>query len=257
LFWTDLFVLTHFVGDAEIGVYSAALRAGQILVLFLTSVSLMFSPFVADLHNRGEHQKLDNLFKTLTRWTLAATLPAFLLLAVAPDSMLRLFGEGFGTGQAALSILIAGQFINVATGSVGFILIMVGRTGWDLVVYAASLVLDLGLALLLCPRYGMEGAAIANAVTFSTANIARLILVRRFVNIQPYNSDYVRLLVPAAVGGVVMWAAYQVVPGGWLVRLLLTAVVGGGAYIASYWMAALTPAERRGVGTLMARLKAR
>ncbi|MEA2446392.1 MAG: hypothetical protein QOK47_29, partial [Actinomycetota bacterium] len=161
LFWTDLFVLTHFVGDAEIGVYSAALRAGQILVLFLTSVSLMFSPFVADLHNRGEHQKLDNLFKTLTRWTLAATLPAFLLLAVAPDSMLRLFGEGFGTGQAALLILIAGQFINVATGSVGFILIMVGRTGWDLVVYAASLVLDLGLALLLCPRYGMEGAAIA------------------------------------------------------------------------------------------------
>jgi stage V sporulation protein B len=78
LFWTDLFVLTNYVSGEDVGRYSAALRAGQVLVLFLTSVSLMFSPFVADLHNRGESDRLDKLFKALTRWTLAATMPAFM-----------------------------------------------------------------------------------------------------------------------------------------------------------------------------------
>ena len=93
LFWTDLFVLTRYVTDLQVGIYSAALRAGQVIVLFLTSVSLMFSPFVADLHNKGETERLDKLFKTLTRWTIVATLPlvpvAFLLISLGGMASLR------------------------------------------------------------------------------------------------------------------------------------------------------------------------
>jgi O-antigen/teichoic acid export membrane protein len=129
LFWTDLFVVTRYVVEADVGIYSAALRAGHVVVLLLTSVNLMFSPYVADLYNRGEMARLDRLFKTLTRWIVAATLPALLLLAVAPEAALRVFGAEFAGGSTALLILLAGQFVNIATGSAGFVLIMAGRTG--------------------------------------------------------------------------------------------------------------------------------
>ena len=251
LFWTDLFVLTRYASDVEVGVYSAALRAGQVIVLFLTSVSLMFSPFVADLHNRGETERLDKLFKTLTRWTIVATMPAFLLLLVAPEEALRIFGARFSEGQMALLILIAGQFINIATGSVGFVLIMVGRTGWDLVVYAASLALNLGLAFWLCPRYGMEGAAIANAVTFALSKWARLYLVKRFVHIQPYDRDYTRLLVPTLAGLATMWATHAWVDVNWLLDLTATAIVGTAAYVGTYLAFGLTAAEKQGVRALI------
>jgi len=253
LFWTDLFVLTNFASDADIGVYSAALRAGQILVLFLTSVSLMFSPFVADLHNRGERDRLDGLFKALTRWTLAATIPAFLLLVVAPQSALRIFGSEFAGGGTALLILLAGQFVNVATGSVGFVLIMVGRTGSDLVVYAASLVLNLGLAFLLCPSMGMEGAAIANAVTFAVSKWTRLVLVKRFVGIQPYDANYVRLLGPSAAALVAMWLVHKMAASAWLVDLIVTGAAGLVVYTAVYWFVGLTPAERKGAAAIIKR----
>src|SRR6266542_7150084 len=69
LFWTDYFVLSFFVTPAQLGVYAAAVRVAQALVLFLIAVNYMFSPFVADLHARGERVRLDGLFKTLTRWT--------------------------------------------------------------------------------------------------------------------------------------------------------------------------------------------
>lgn len=257
LFWTDLFVLTRYAGDGEVGLYSAALRAGQVIVLFLTSVSLMFSPYVADLHNRGETERLDKLFKTLTRWTVAATIPLFLVLAVAPGTALRIFGPDFSGGETALLIVLAGQFVNIATGSVGFVLIMVGRTGWDLVVYAASLALNLGLAFWLCPRYGMEGAAIANAVTFALSKWARLALVRRFVKIQPYDRDYVRLLVPTIVGLGVMWAVHQLARGSWSIDLLATAGAGTIAYLAAYALVGLTDQERRGLAALKARFRGR
>jgi O-antigen/teichoic acid export membrane protein len=253
LFWTDLFVLTRYASQASVGVYAAALRAGQVLVLFLTSVSLMFSPFVADLHNRGETQRLDRLFKALTRWTCAATIPIFLVLAVAPETVLRVFGAEFSGGSAALLILLAGQFVNVATGSVGFVLIMVGRTGWDLSVYAASLALNLGLAFWLCPRYGIEGAAVANAVTFALSKWARLVLVSRFVSIQPYDRTYGRLVAPSLVGAAVMWLVHTVVGAGWVVDLAATVVTGTAAYAAAYLLVGLTPAERRGAASLLER----
>jgi O-antigen/teichoic acid export membrane protein len=257
LFWTDLFVLTRYASSAEVGVYSAALRAGQIIVLFLTSVSLMFSPYVADLHNRGETERLDKLFKNLTRWTIAATMPVFLLLAVAPEQVLRVFGPDFGEGEAALLVLAVGQLVNIATGSVGFVLIMVGRTGWDLLVYAGSLVMNLGLAFWLCPKYGIEGAAIANAATFAASKWVRLALVRRFVGIQPYDRDYWRLLLPSGAGLAAMYLIHQLVPGGFLVDLVATGLGGTIVYVAVYLAMGLTEAERRGLTGVLSRLKAR
>ncbi|MDQ4096165.1 MAG: oligosaccharide flippase family protein [Actinomycetota bacterium] len=259
LFWTDLFVLTNYVSDDAVGRYSAALRAGQTLVLFLTSVSLMFSPFVADLHSRGETERLDKLFKALTRWTLAATMPAFVLLAVAPGPVLKIFGSGFSTGSAesALLIILLGQFVNMATGSVGFVLIMVGRTGWDLTVYAASLALNLALAFWLCPRYGLVGAAIANAVTFALSKWARLVLVRRFVRIQPYNREYGRLVAPSLACAGVMWIVHSAVGGEGLVNLIATALAGTIAYGVIYLLVGLTDAERRGAKRAFEMIKQR
>src|SRR5205807_1681427 len=58
LFWTDYFVVSRFVSAQALGVYAAAVRVAQALVLLLIAVNFMFSPYVADLHERGERDKL-------------------------------------------------------------------------------------------------------------------------------------------------------------------------------------------------------
>jgi O-antigen/teichoic acid export membrane protein len=245
LFWTDLFVLARFADSSEVGVYAAAVRAAQVILLFLISVNYVFSPFVADLHARGERPRLDALFKSLTRWMLAATLPIFIVLAVVPGTALRLFGEGFGAGRTALLILLAGQLVNVATGSVGFILIMVGRTGWDLVINAAAVVGSATAAALLVPRYGIEGAAVAGAVTLAVSNLCRLVLVWRFLRIQPFTSDHLRLLVPTAAGAIAAWLVHTLLSGtSWPVDLSVTAAVGAAAYGTTLLAVGLPSGER-------------
>lgn len=255
LFWTDLFVASRYVSQSEVGVYSAALRAGQLIMLFLVSVNLMFAPFVADLYNRGERERLDGLYKTLTRWIVAATMPVFLLILITPESVLKIFGADFTEGQAALVILGLGQLANIATGSAGFVLIMVGRTGWDFGVYAASIVLDVLLAFWLVPDYGIEGAAVANAVTFAASNGARLLLVRRFVGIQPYDSRYARLLGPAAAAAAVMVLVHWAVGAGFVGDLVATGAVGVLVYVLAYLLVGLTPSERTAALGFAARLR--
>ena len=96
-------------------------------LLFLTSLDLV-SPFAADLHARGHRERLDKLFKRSTRWALAATLPLLIVLFVAAGDVLMPSRPG-SKSEGALRILLVGQAANVATGSVGFILIMTGFTG--------------------------------------------------------------------------------------------------------------------------------
>jgi O-antigen/teichoic acid export membrane protein len=248
LFWTDLFVLSLYVSSVETGIYAAAARAAQVILLFIISVSLMFSPFVADLHARGERAQLDRLFKQITRWTMAATLPLFVVLAVTPGSALRLFGAEFGAGQTALLILLLGQLVNVATGTVGFVLIMVGRTGWDLVVYALSVAFDIGAAVLLIGGLGlgMEGAAVAGASTMALSKLARLWLVWRFVHIQPFDRDYARLLIPTAAAVVVGVGVHLLLrASAWPVDLLGTGLAVVAAFVPVLVAFGLPAGERR------------
>jgi O-antigen/teichoic acid export membrane protein len=247
-------VFSRYAKGPELGVYAAAVRVAQALMLFLIAVNYMFSPFVADLHSRGQRDRLDSLYKALTRWMLAGTIPLLLLLLVAPGPVLQVFGSKFSTGTTPIRILLVGQAVNVAVGSVGFILIMVGRTGWDLVVYAASFLVDLGVAFALAPHLGARGAAIAQATTMVVSNVSRLYLVWRFVHIQPFNRHYFRLAIPATACAVAMVAAHLAVSGGsWPVDLVATALAGTLVYLAVLLAAGLTPTEKATVARVWRR----
>jgi O-antigen/teichoic acid export membrane protein len=253
IFWTDLFVLSALwshegaAGASQVGVYGAVLRAGQALFLFLTSVSLTFSPFVADLHHRGERERLDALYKKVTRWTVAATIPVLLVMGILPAETLRIFGEDFTKGAEALRILIVGLAVSVTVGTVGFILIMAGRTGWDLLVYLGGFAIDIGVAVAFAgpDRLGMRGAALAQALTTSFTNIARLLLVRRFLGIWPFDRAWLRLAVPTALCAGTIGLAHAALPvDRWFVSLVGSAVAGAAVYLAAMLVIGLAPTER-------------
>jgi O-antigen/teichoic acid export membrane protein len=199
----------------------------------------------------GERDRLDRLYKSLTRWVLGGTLPLMLLLLIVPGPVLQIFGSRFGGGTDALRILLIGQLVNVGVGSVGFILIMLGRTGWDQAVYVASFTLDRTIAFILAPRIGAEGAALAQTLTTVASNGARW-LVWRFVHIQPLTSLYARLAIPAVAGGLVMaLVAFATRRSPWPVQLAATAVAGTIAYVAVLALAGLNRTEIRALGRLL------
>ncbi len=217
-------MLAAFEQGTELDAYSAAARISQVLLLFLTSLNLVFSPFAADLHARGERERLGELFKRSTRWALAATLPLLIVLFVAADDVLAAFSSRYEIGEGALRILLAGQAVNVATGGVAFILIMTGFTGVDLVDNVLGLGLLVGLAVALTGAFGMEGAATAAAVSIAVLNVVRLVQVRRRVGIQPYERAYLGLALPAGAAALAAVAIQAALAGhAWWVSLAATA----------------------------------
>jgi O-antigen/teichoic acid export membrane protein len=106
---------------------------------------------------------------------------------------------------------------------------------------------DIGVAILLIAGLGlgMEGAAVAGAITMALSKLARLLLVWRFVGIQPYDRNYLRLAVPTGAALLAAWGTARALSdGAWPVTLVVTAVVGTAVYLAVLLVAGLAPEER-------------
>jgi O-antigen/teichoic acid export membrane protein len=130
---------------------------------------------------------------------IAGSWPLYLSLAAFAPLALAMFGPEFVAGQAALTVLALAMLLNMGTGNVQSMLLMGGKSSWNLFNLAASLTVNIVLNLLLVPRYGINGAAIAWAASIAVDNLASVAEVRFLLGVHTFNRRYLPLLL-AAIG---------------------------------------------------------
>jgi O-antigen/teichoic acid export membrane protein len=82
-------------------------------------------------------------------------------------------------------VMMFGMLVAIFSGPVDTVLLMAGRSTVSLVNSLVALALDLGLCLLLIPRLGISGAAIAWAVAVAVRAALGYVQVRRTMSISP------------------------------------------------------------------------
>jgi O-antigen/teichoic acid export membrane protein len=111
--------------------------------------------------------------------------PLYLTLAVFGPVVLRIFGPEFVAGSSALLVLSLGMLFGLATGNVTVMLLMGGKSSWNLLNAAGAVILNIGLNLLLVPRIGIAGAAFAWAASILLENTAAVIQLRILLRLNP------------------------------------------------------------------------
>jgi len=179
LSWISTLALALRGDDADVGVFSVAYRTATLSSFFLIAVNSAAAPRFAALAARRDLLSLARAARRATLLTTACALPVVAAAWIFPSEIMALFGPGFAAGGRALAILAAGQLVNVATGPVGELLLMSGHEGALRRGLLASTALSIVLHAALVPRGGLEGAALANAITLAALNLGALVLVRR------------------------------------------------------------------------------
>ena len=191
-------VLIGFYLDARsVGTYAVASAVVTFVPILLQSVNQIFSPSIADLYARQQHELLKRLFQTLTRWIFGLTIPLALAITLFAPALMRIFGREFEAGWPILVVGTVGQLINCGVGSAGTLLLMSGNQRSLVRIQGVMAVLMIGLSILLIPRWGITGAAVAAAFTVSFSNLWYLYEVKNKLGFTPYNRSYFRLLAPA------------------------------------------------------------
>lgn len=181
--WTDILVLGYWSDAKTVGIYSIATRTAALTSLILIAVNSVTAPQFARLHAQGQSVQLELLARRSAAAMTLAALPVILLLLCFPGWVLHFFGSDFRGGANILRILALGQFINVAVGSVGYLLMMTGHERVMRNIVAGSAALNLVGNLLLVPHLGGIGAACSTAAALAILNLAALYMVVKKLNV--------------------------------------------------------------------------
>jgi O-antigen/teichoic acid export membrane protein len=194
----DKILIGFYINAREVGIYAVAMAIVAFIPLVLQSVNQIFSPTIADLHARGEHELLRRLFQTLTKWILCLALPLATVTIVFAKPLMRIFGHDFETGWLVLVIGALGQLANCAAGSVGYLLLMSGNQRRLIKVQGTMAGITVLLSAFLIPMWGIVGAAVSIAATAALSNAWYLRELRSSLGMSPYNRDYLHLIPAAA-----------------------------------------------------------
>lgn len=203
---TEILVLGMFLAAGMAGIYNAAGRLAALGLFALTAFNAIFAPVISDLHHRREWERLGTLYKLVTRWTLVVAMPVLILQVVFAPALMALFGPDFVEGATALRLLSLGQLVNLATGAVGVMLIMTGRSALTLFNSVLMVGGALALDVLFVPRWGLNGAALAGALTIAGINLLRLGQVWWLFRLHPFAPSQVKTVLAALPAALVAMA---------------------------------------------------
>jgi O-antigen/teichoic acid export membrane protein len=172
--FSDVLILGMYATSAEVGVYTAAARTALLMRFLLLANSAVAAPQFAALHAAGDKQGLARLAVRSTMLTTVASVPLLLIFIVFPGTILSLFGPEFVSGAQVLIILGVGQFVNAATGPVGYLLNMSGHHRIEGRIAVVGALFTVGLCFALIPSWGIAGAAAANAIATAGCNLLRV-----------------------------------------------------------------------------------
>lgn len=168
----DIYMVAYFLGPAETAFYALALHFTELALEIPQAIGLVLYPALASL----PEEKVHAVTAQACRRTLMITVPVAVLLATLGPSVITLwYGEPYTPAGAPLPWAAVG----VAMMAV-FVIVTRDFTsrGRQRVNIAASMVALLGnvcLNAVLIPTYGIVGAAVATAISYTAACVVLMV----------------------------------------------------------------------------------
>ena len=188
--WMDTFVLGIFNPSQDIGIYNVAIKIAGISSFVFFAVNSILAPKLAQLYQTNEKLAFRQLVQFSAFINGISSILIIALILGFHDWLLRIFGPEFAAGDKALFILCAGQLIMALTGSVGVILQMTGNQVIYQNIMVFTLCINILLNFILIPLYGIQGAALATAISVLIWNISGMFFVRRKLHIDSFYNPF-------------------------------------------------------------------
>jgi O-antigen/teichoic acid export membrane protein len=180
---SDVVVVGIFLEPHDVAIYFAAAKTMSLVHFINFSVKAASGPRFSSIIAGGTRSDLAAAAIDAARWTFWPALAVGLTVLAAGHFLLSLFGAAFTAGYILMAILLAGILAKALVGPAETLLMMAGKQNICALLYAGALVASVGLNVLLIPRFGIEGAAVATATAMGVEAVLLHLAVRRALGI--------------------------------------------------------------------------
>lgn len=197
----DVLMIGYFLTSYEVGLYEAIRPLTRIIIMLLTAGVFFYLPIATEHYEEGDYSGLNTIFTTLTKWITLGTFPIVLTFILYSEDVIRAFYSAeYIPASAAFIVLTIGTFLRVIVGPNGATIKAIDKTRIDLLSSAAGAITNIILNVVLIPRYGIIGAAIATGSGFVVFNTIELIFIYRSIGVHPFSRNTIKpILLTAGV----------------------------------------------------------
>ena len=233
--WIDVLVVTAFSGAVAGGVYGAVNRCVRVGAMIEHTGRVVTGPSISAALATRQLDRAREIFISTTRVLTALSWPFYLSLAFFGPVLLGFFGKGFEAGAGILWVICPAAMLSISAGGVQSVLLMSGKSRWQLLNKLSSLVVAVTLNFTLVPVWGLYGAVTtwASALLVDTFlasyQVFRLVGIRASLR-EMAPSLFVGAAVPTAYALVSLAFLGQSVQGIIVYLVLLVPVYGAVLY---------------------------
>ena len=164
--WMDVIVIGFFLSQAAVGAYELAWRLTTTAIMFSTVFARVLFPQLSAWQAEGAVEKVRDLISEAMTASLLLIIPSVIGVAVIGREILGvIFGLEYTIAAAAFLVLMIEKLPQAVNLVFDKAIQAFDRPKYGAIATVVSLSMNIGLNVLLVPRYGLVGAAVATLVS--------------------------------------------------------------------------------------------
>ncbi|HEX4736212.1 MAG TPA: lipopolysaccharide biosynthesis protein [Allosphingosinicella sp.] len=195
----DIYVVGALLGETAAGIYGMARQLSLPIRQARQAFDGMLVPVVARTYTEAGATSTGRSTASAARLILLVQLVGVIVLTAIGLPLLHALGKRFFLGYGALLCLVAAELIQGAFG-VSELILIYSRPRVAAAMTTAFMIVAVGGAILLEPRFGLTGIAFAILLSTAARALCRRLLLRHFHEVEIPASYWTAPLAAAAAG---------------------------------------------------------
>ncbi len=183
----DTLMINHFLNLKDVAIYGPSLFIASSILVPSRALQAIIAPVVANGWTTNDLQTIKTIYKKSAIAPLTLSIFLFLLIWINTDLIMSYFGKTFGQGKYIILFLGVGNLINIATGINGTLINTSRYYKADFYFQLGLVALTIILNIIFIPLYGLNGAALATAITLGLHNSLKSLFVLYRFKMHPFS----------------------------------------------------------------------
>lgn len=183
----DMLMIGALLGLEQVAFYTLAFYIGSVIKVPGKSIVSISVPLLAKAWEEQDFKQIQTIYSKSSINQLIVGGLFFLCIWINIDAVFNILPEKFSYGKWVVLYIGLAQLFNVASGVNGSIIVNSKYYKYDLITNILLVIFTISSNYILIPEYGINGAAIATALSVFLFNLIRLILIKVKMGLQPFS----------------------------------------------------------------------
>ena len=203
---SDRYMVSYFMGITAVGIYSAAYRIGEYASFTLVALSTVLYPTIIKSYEEENLSETRKYLKYSLKYFMMVAIPsAFGLSILAKPVLSILTTPEFVIGSTVVPFVAFGVILFGLCRFCFHIFYLANRTHLVVRLLGTSAALNIILNIILIPRMGIVGAAVATFIAYGVLGILTLLVSRRYLKFDLSITFTLKVILASTIMTLCIW----------------------------------------------------